>query len=88
MEALQFAKGAAKGTDVKALAEAKAKLKLLEGKLAAVHKKLSGHARLERLKAQSEECAKRLAGDICSMKKARVRWRKITPRPSTGFGGQ
>ena len=48
------------------------RLKGLEEKLVTVQKKLSGVARLERLKKQSEECAARLAGDITAMKKHRV----------------
>lgn len=61
-----------KGDQAKAVTQYRAKLKSCEEKLSSLQKKLAGHAKLERLKTQSEEAAKRLTVDIQGMKRQRV----------------
>jgi hypothetical protein len=67
LAALHEAKG-----DSKQIGQYRSKLKALEAKLGGLQKKLAANARLERLKTQSEEAAKRLTVDIHDMKRARV----------------
>jgi len=77
LTALQESKG-----DSKQIGQYRSKLKALEAKLGTLQKKVAANARLERLKTQSEEAAKRLTVDIQGMKRARVEMLKKMERLS------
>ena len=68
--------------DSKQIGQYRSKLKALEAKLGALQKKVAANARLERLKTQSEEAAKRLMVDIQGIKRSRVEMLKKMERLS------